>query len=496
MCRRTCLLLSVILLAPGSLNAAASLSVNQQVDSGGGQFVEMSAEKLEDKIRGGLLAQLLGNLNGLAHENKYYDEPGSVREYTPGLPDGARTDDDTDIEWVYIVAMQRERTAMLAPGQITELWTKHINQRIWCSNLYVRRLMDIGIDPPLTGSLALNPWANFNISGQFVCESFGLVAPAMPQTAARIGLNYTHVSIDGEPAQTTQLFTAMIATAFVTDDIDAIIDAGVASVDPDSAIVPIISDVRRWHKKHPDDWRTTRRLVRDKYTLYESRTRNQNGYELCTAATVASLLYGDGDLVQTLIGAFNFGWDADNNAATAATVVGVIKGHRWMRRQGWEIKDVYRNTTRPSMPEDETITSFGDRIIEVAGHVITDNGGGKVLRDGKTFYRIRVQKPVNVERLAEVDEQLASLKPTMRSRIKAGLGNDATVKEQARAAYLAICLDFAGPIRSRRPELWAKALASLEKQPKLLEVMFSKSPGPAGDKLRTAALAAGLTKPK
>jgi len=303
------LLLSVILLASGSLNAATPLPVDRQVDSGGGQFVEMSAEKLEDKIHGGLLAQLLGNLNGLAHENKYYDEPGNVREYTPGLPDGARTDDDTDIEWVYIVAMQRERTAMLAPQQITELWKKHINQRIWCSNLYVRRLMDIGIDPPLTGSLALNPWANFNISGQFVCESFGLVAPAMPQTAARIGLNYTHVSIDGEPAQTTQLFTAMIATAFVTDDIDAIIDAGVASVDPDSAIVPIISDVRLWHKEHPDDWRMTRRLVRDKYTLYESRTRNQNGYELCTAATVASLLYGDGDLAETLICAFNFGWD-------------------------------------------------------------------------------------------------------------------------------------------------------------------------------------------
>jgi hypothetical protein len=496
MCTRLLLLLSTVLLPLLSFNAVATSSIMRQHDPWEGRFVEMSAEKLEDKIRGGLLAQLLGNLNGLAHENKYYDEPGSVREYTPGLPDGARTDDDTDIEWVYIVAMQRERTAMLAPQQITELWTKHINQSIWCSNLYVRRLMDIGIDPPLTGSLVLNPWANFNISGQFVCESFGLIAPAMPQTAARIGLNYTHVSIDGEPAQTTQLFTAMIATAFVTDDIDTILDAGVACVDPDSAIVPIISDVRRWHKEHPNDWRTTRRLVRDKYTLYESRTRNQNGYELCTAATVASLLYGDGDLVQTLIGAFNFGWDADNNAATAATVVGVIKGHSWMRRQGWEIKDVYRNTTRPSMPEDETITGFGDRIIEVAGRVITDNGGGKVLRDEKTFYRIRAEKPGNVERLAEVDEQLAWLKPGMRSRIKAGLGDEATVKEQARAAYLAICLDFAGSIRSRRPQLWARALASLEKQPKLLEVMFSKSPGPAGDKLRAAALAAGLTKPK
>ncbi|KPK35027.1 MAG: hypothetical protein AMJ65_17665, partial [Phycisphaerae bacterium SG8_4] len=203
-CRTGFSLLSVILLIPLSLNAAAPSPVNRRVDSTAGQFVEMSAEKLEDKIRGGLLAQLLGNLNGLAHENKYYDEPGNVTEYTPSLSGGARTDDDTDIEWVYIVAMQREKTAMLAPQQITDLWKKHINQSIWCSNLYVRRLMDIGIDPPLTGSLVLNPWANFNISGQFVCESFGLIAPAMPQTAARIGLNYTHVSIDGEPAQTTQ----------------------------------------------------------------------------------------------------------------------------------------------------------------------------------------------------------------------------------------------------------------------------------------------------
>lgn len=494
-CRRFYLLLSVSLSLILMPNDVSALSSGRGIDPDAGDFVEMSREELEDKIRGGLLAQLLGNLNGLPHENKYYEEPGNVTKYTPGLPQGARTDDDTDIEWVYIVAMQRERTAMLTGEQITELWKKHINQRIWCSNLYVRRLMDIGIDPPLTGSLVLNPWANFNISGQFVCESFGLVAPAMPQTAARIGLNYTHVSIDGEPAQTTQLFTAMIATAFVTADIHTIIDAGVASVDPDSEIVPIIDDVRRWHSENTNDWRATRRLIRDKYTIYESRTRNQNGYELCTAATIASLLYGDGDLVQTLIHAFNFGWDADNNAATAATVIGVIKGHRWLQRQGWEIKDVYRNTTRPLMPEDETITGLGDRIVEVAGRVIIDNGGRKVRRNGETLYRIRAQKPANVEKLAKAREQRARLKSTMRPHIRAGLVNGAKVTEQARAAYLAICLDLADPIRSRRPGPWAQALGSLARQPKLLDVMFSKSPGPAGDELRSAAIAAGVKEP-
>ena len=500
MCRTFSLLFCPFLLLFAAANASAAdtgaRQAGREIGAGADKFVEISVEALEDKIRGGLLAQLLGNLNGLAHENKYYDEPGDVKKYTPGLPEGARTDDDTDIEWVYIVAMQQSRTAMLSPEQITRLWKKHINQHIWCSNLYARRLMDIGINPPLTGSLVLNPWANFNISGQFVCETFGLIAPAMPQTAARTGLNYTHVTIDGEPAQTTQLFTAMIATAFVTDDIGAILDAGLACVDPNSAIVPIITDVRRWCSQYPDDWRATRRLIRDRYTLYGSRMRNQNGYELCTAATIAALLYGQGDFVNTLIHAFNFGWDADNNAATAATIVGVIKGHKWMLRQGWQIEDRYRNTTRPSMPENETITDFGDRIAEVAGRVIADNGGGRISRGGKDFYRIRLQRPANVERLPDVQKQLAGLQSKLTREIRTSLSDGVPVRRQARAAYLAICLDLADPLSSEYPGQWTRALAALLNQPQLLDVLLHKSPGPAGDKLRAAAIAAGLKKPQ
>jgi hypothetical protein len=69
--------------------------------------LEISAEELEDKIRGGLLGQIFGNLNGLPHEFKYIAEPGKVESYTPSLPKGAWTDDDTDIEWVYLAEMQK-----------------------------------------------------------------------------------------------------------------------------------------------------------------------------------------------------------------------------------------------------------------------------------------------------------------------------------------------------------------------------------------------------
>ena len=47
-----------------------------------------------------------------------------------------------------------------------------------------------------------------------------------------MGLHYTHVTIEGEPAQAAQLFTTMIATAFFTEDMDRILDAGLAVARP------------------------------------------------------------------------------------------------------------------------------------------------------------------------------------------------------------------------------------------------------------------------
>ena len=92
----------------------------------------MSADALADKIHGGLLGQILGNLNGLPYEMKFIAEPGQVAEYIPGLPQGARTDDDTDIEWMYILEMQRSRRVLLELQQINALWQQHVNDRIWC----------------------------------------------------------------------------------------------------------------------------------------------------------------------------------------------------------------------------------------------------------------------------------------------------------------------------------------------------------------------------
>ncbi len=455
-------------------------------------FVEIPADVLEDRIRGGMLAQIFGNLNGLPHEFKYIHEPGKAETYTPGLPQGARTDDDTDLEWVYACEMARAGEPFLPPGRIRELWTAHINRRIWCANLYARRLMDLGIEPPLTGRVAINPWASFNISGQFLCESFGLMAPGMPRTAARIGLHYTRVGIDGEPAQTTQLFCAMIAAAFVETDLRKILDAGIASVDPASETAAVAADVLRWWKEHPADWRAARFKAKEKYQRYNGEMRDRNGYELNTAGVLAALLYGDGDFVETLKVAFNFGWDADCNAATAGTVIGVLRGRRWMEAQGWEVRDEYRNTTRDGMPADETISGFSAKVAAVARKVILTQGGKEIERDGRRVFRIRTETPANVEPLPQPLDRLEELRRELAPRLERDLSGSET--DRARAAYLAICLEESERLRKARPAEWAAAVEALRKFPALIGEIY-RAPRPAGDRIRDRVAAEGIEKP-
>ena len=53
-------------------------SVATRGDERPGPPVEIPAETLKDKIHGGLLGQLLGTVDGLAHEMRYIDKPGTA----------------------------------------------------------------------------------------------------------------------------------------------------------------------------------------------------------------------------------------------------------------------------------------------------------------------------------------------------------------------------------------------------------------------------------
>jgi hypothetical protein len=438
--------------------------------------VIIPAEFVVDKIRGGLLGQIIGNLNGITHENRYIDEPGDVRNYIPSLPDGAFSDDDTDFEWFYIYEMQKKREILLDTDYITNLWIERVNKGVWCSNRFVRYLMDIGFKPPYSGYTEFNPWAEFNVSGQFLCETFGLLAPAMPQTAAKIGLNYTTVAINDEPAQTTQLFTTMISIAFVENDIEKILEAGVLSLDDKSVVKQIIEDVKQWYKENPVDWRETRRLLKEKYTIENGKMRDKNGYELNTGSIIAALLYGNGDFAETLKYAFNFGWDADCNAATLGTILGVTSGYRKLMTQSkpheplWQIVDRYKNVTRDNMPKDETITGFADRLIELFEIVNTDNGGGKKIENNMVVYEISAEKPFPVITLSASDRK-DKLIEQFGVQLQEDLKSDKK-EVRAKAVFMAVCLDLDEQLKRKDPKRWKAACYDLSGYWKIMNNIF------------------------
>lgn len=77
-----------------------------------------------------------------------------------------------------------------------------------------------------------------------------------------------------------------------------------------------------------------------------------------------------------------------------------------MMAQGWDIRDRYLNTTRDLMPEDETITSFADRLIKLAGQVIVEGGGQRVANAHGVVYHIPVEKPANVSPLPALADEM------------------------------------------------------------------------------------------
>jgi hypothetical protein len=424
-------------------------------------YTEISGDLLRDKITGGIIGQFFGNLNGLEHENIYTHEPGNVKEYIPDLSDGAFTDDDTDIEYVYVYHMLQSEQILLPYDTIFRLWRENLNSMIWCSNAYARNMMELEIAPPYTGRIALNPWAYFNISGQFLSEQFGLISPGMPQTAARIGTHYTHVAVDGEPIQTTQLYDAMIATAFFEDDIMKVIEAGLSAVDPKSEIHQIVSHVIEWHRSNPEDWRATRRSIRDVYWNGEfGGPGGTNGYRTITAATIASLLYGQGDLSEAIRHSFNFGWDADNVAAMVGTIMGVLKGEKWIRAQGWNIKDSYVNNRRPGLPEFLTITEFAGLHLELAKRVILENGGKAVMVEGKPGYRVSTEEPANIEPLPVPLNRMEELRDEWWPVIREELTGDTL--QMARSVYMAICLGLVDEAAGLDSDTWIMALDAFE----------------------------------
>lgn len=370
---------------------------------------QISAESYADKVYANWLGQCVGNFYGLLHENRYVDKiPDDIPREYGGWPlekikqvDGAFSDDDTDIEYMYVLMME-EKGVEPTYRDITERWIRHINHHVWVANYDARTLMGRGFLPPDTGRKELNPnW--FQIDPQLVNEVWAVTAPGMVEYAAAKSDWAARVTNDDIGTHPTIWYGAMYSAAFFESDMKKLYDIGLAHVPPGRFRQALVL-VRAMHREGRP-WRETRQLLKEMYydpNPNQDQSRPSDELKsiwdasLNGAMGALALQYGEGDFEQTLYLSCMAGFDCDNQAATLSGLFGVARGSGVFPKkylypvEGWKqpFNNKYRMVSRDGM-SDDTFTHLGERTARLGEQVIERNGG-KVLTnsDGKRIYEI------------------------------------------------------------------------------------------------------------
>ncbi len=358
----------------------------------------ISTAEYEDKVAGFWLGQLVGNIYGLSHEFQYLEDHGPTDfplGYGSALDraiemDGAFSDDDTDLEYMYLLQMEAHG---IEPSyrQLREAWTYHIRDRIWAANRVALTLMHHGYYPPATGHRANNPrW--FEIDPQLINEIWAVTAPGMTHYAVRKTEWAARITNDDFGIEPALFYAAMISEGFFEDDVRTLIDRGKNVLQQDSRFRAIIEEMEVLHEQNPDDWTLARDELAARYGGRQSY--NEYGWEpidavLNGAAAVLALLYGEGDIQLTLDLACSMGWDADNQAATLTGLLGLIHGAHAIPESllkpvaTWDapFNDRYVNVSRYDLP-DASIQDQIRRIVAQGIKVVEAMGGKRVVLDG------------------------------------------------------------------------------------------------------------------
>lgn len=366
------------------------------------QTYEISRDQLREKIAGAWLGQMVGNIYGLEYENKFVDEPGqgpfvfnkAITKMT--AVDGAFSDDDTDVEYLYLLMMEKYGVDP-SYEQVREGWMYHIRDRVWLANRATLGNMHYGLTPPFTGDKRYNPhW--FQIDPQLINEIWSYTAPGMPAYAAGISDWAARITSDSWAASPTVVYGAMYSEAFFESDIQTLVKHAKEYLPKGDRFRQTIDECLRLHKENPNDWKAARKFIADKYYVNEAdETKTIWNADLNGAMGILALLYGNGDIEETLLIGCALGFDADNQTATICGLLGVINGvssvpTTWSMPEQFPhwtkpFNDRYINVTRYDMP-DASIEDIIERTVALAEKVIEKNGGERFQKGDETWFRI------------------------------------------------------------------------------------------------------------
>lgn len=357
----------------------------------------IAIDDLKDKIKGGWAGQTIGCTYGGPTEFKfkgtmiqdyqqimwYDDYILETFEQDPGLFD------DVYLDLTFVDVM--EKAGPDAPADSFALAFARDDYRLWHANQAARYNLLNGIMPPASGHWMNNPHAD-DIDFQIESDFAGMMCPGMVNTAAEICDRVGHIMNYGDGWYGGVFMSGMYATAFVSDDIEYIIEQGLKPIPEQSKFYQAINDVIKWHRQYPDDWKQC-------WFEFEKKNTSEKGCpegvfnafnidaSVNAAYVVIGLLYGQKDFFKTMDIATRCGQDSDCNPATAAGILGVILGYKNIPAY-W--KPAIEKVLEVKFPySDLTLLQVCALSYKHAIAMITQHGG----KLDKGQIEIEVQKP-------------------------------------------------------------------------------------------------------
>ncbi|XXH02040.1 hypothetical protein Hte_008405 [Hypoxylon texense] len=299
-----------------------------------------SGEYLE-RVYAGVLGKLIGVYLGRPFEGwthqRILAELGHIRYYVNeklGMPI-VLTDDDISGTFTFVRALEEHDISGSIPSSrlIGKTWLNNIiNRRTifwWGGNgistehtayLNLRK----GIEAPESGSYLTNgSTIAEQIGAQIFIDGWAMAAGNDPGLADTVAQEAASVSHDGESVYAARLWAVMEASAFMSSDVDELIDTGLRCIPKHCLIAQLIGDVRSWCKED-GDWLKTRERIEDRY-----------GYDrfpgFCHVVPnhgimIMTLIYASHDFHEAMHIVNTCGWDTDCNSGNVACLIGIMHG--------------------------------------------------------------------------------------------------------------------------------------------------------------------------
>lgn len=369
--------------------------------------IVLSKEVLMDKIKGGWAGQTIGCTYGGSTEFKYNGT--MIQDYIPiEWPDGyikwwyehvPGLYDDVYMDLTFVEVF--DRLGLDAPADSFAVAFAKAGYTLWHANQSARYNILRGIMPPASGHWLNNPHAD-DIDYQIEADYAGLMSPGMPNAASGFSDRIGHIMNYGDGWYGGVYIGAMYTLAFLSEDVEFVVTEALKTIPEKSTFHQCISDVIRWHKQYPDDWKQTWFECQKKWS---QDIGCPDGVFMAfnidavinSAYVVIGLLYGEGDFYKTMDIATRCGQDSDCNPASAAGVLGAILGYsripeKWMKNLR-EVEEMDFAYTSLSLKEVYRMSfSHALQVIE--------RNGGKV-KNQEVVIACQIPQPVPYEKSFE-----------------------------------------------------------------------------------------------